>query len=144
MTALFDGGSVNDEYTILLVDDQRDVRSALRRALFLPGYTIHEANGGAEALEILRAGPIDAVVSDYDMPGIDGMSLLQRVRLQYPATVRILVTGRADLNLAVRALNEGAVHRFFLKPWNNVDLRGIVQMALHQNGAGSAAGRASP
>jgi response regulator RpfG family c-di-GMP phosphodiesterase len=123
---------MNERFSILLVDDERDVRSALRRTLYVPGYTVYEANDGVEALEVLKEVEIHAVVSDYDMPRMDGMALLQRVRILRPDAVRVLITARADLNVAVRAINEGAVHRFLLKPWDRIDVRGIVQMALHQ------------
>ena len=123
---------MDDRYTLLLVDDERDVRSALRRTLYVPGYTIYEANDGKEALEVLRDVEVDAIVTDYDMPRMDGMTLLQKIRIFRPEMVRILITARGDMNVAVRAINEGAVHRFLLKPWDRIDVRGIVQMALHQ------------
>lgn len=123
---------MSDHYAIVLADDEPEVRAALRRTLYVPGYTIYEASDGEEALAILKEVEIDAVVTDYDMPRLDGMELLQRVRLLRPELVRILITARADLNVAVRAINEGSVHRFILKPWDHLDVRGIVQMALHQ------------
>lgn len=118
-------------YTILLVDDEPDIRSALRRSMYVPGYTIHECGDGIEALEYLRSHDVDAVVSDYNMPRMNGLDLMTQVRILRPEMLRILITARADVNLAIRALNEGSVHRFLLKPWDHIDLRGILQMALH-------------
>jgi DNA-binding NtrC family response regulator len=120
-----------DRYTILLVDDEPDVRAAVRRALQLPGYTILEAGDGAAALELVKERTLDAIVTDFCMPGMDGLELLLRIKLMQPEVLRVLITSRADVNLAIRALNEGAAHRFFLKPWDRVDLRGILRTALH-------------
>lgn len=120
-----------DDYTILLVDDEPDLRRALRRALDTPGYTILEAEDGVGALEVLKARRVDCIISDYNMPRMNGMDLLTQVRISQPQIVRILLTARADVHLAVRALNEGAVNRFLLKPWDHIDLKGIVRMALH-------------
>lgn len=126
---------MNENYRVLLVDDEPEVRTALRRTLYVPGYSIEEASDGQEALDLAKKTEFDAVVTDYNMPRLDGVTLLQRVRILRPDTVRILITARADLNVAVRAINEDAVHRFLLKPWDNIDVRGILQMALHQKPA---------
>ena len=74
----------------------------------------------------------DAVVSDYSMDSdADGLDLLHLVKVQYPDTVRFLVTANRDLEVAVRAVNEGAVHRYFLKPWNDDKLRSALEIVLH-------------
>lgn len=130
---------MNNQYAILLVDDEPEVRRALRRCLRAQGYTIFEADSATAGIELIKLHPLDAVVSDYHMRGINGLDFLQTVRLLRPNAVRLLVTGQADVQLAARALNEGAVDRFVLKPWDNVDLRGIVQVALHARaGVGTA------
>jgi DNA-binding NtrC family response regulator len=117
-------------FTLLLVDDEDDLRATVRRALLSPGYTFREASCGAEALAILASSPIDAVITDFNMPGMNGLELLQRVRMSYPRALRVMLTGQSDVALAIRALNEGAVDRFVLKPWDNVVLKGVVGMAL--------------
>jgi DNA-binding NtrC family response regulator len=99
--------------------------------MHVPGYVIHECNDGVEALAFLRTHEVDAVVSDYNMPRMNGLDMLTQVRIMRPEVLRILITARADVHLAVRALNEGAVHRFLMKPWDHIDLRGILRMALH-------------
>lgn len=118
-------------YCILLVDDEPDIRASLKRACRMPEYEILEAEDGIEALEIIKQREVDAVIADYNMPRMDGLTLLQQVRLRNPDVLRMVITARVDVHLAVRAINEGSVHRFFLKPWDNVDLRGILQTALH-------------
>jgi CheY-like chemotaxis protein len=123
---------MDDRYSILIVDDEDEVRTAIRRSLHVPGYTIYEACDGVEGLEVLRKHQIDAIVADYNMPRMNGLDFLQQVRITRPNVLRILLTARADVHLAVRALNEGALHRFLLKPWDHFDLRGILRIALHK------------
>ena len=122
---------MDETWTILLVDDEPDICNALRRSLRVPGYSVLVAHDGAQALETMRAQHVDAIISDYNMPGMDGLDLLQHVRIMRPHVLRILLTARGDLPLAVRALNEGGVHRLLLKPWDHVDLRGTLELALH-------------
>lgn len=118
------------QFTILLVDDEDDLRATIRRTLRSPEYFFREAADASEALEVLAGGGVDAVISDYNMPHMNGLDFLQRVRITYPQVVRMMLTGQADIRLAVRALNEGAAHRLLLKPWDSFDLKGIVRMAL--------------
>jgi len=116
--------------SILVVDDQPEIRAALRRCLNAYGNKILEAGSGEDALSLVKSESIDAVVTDYDMPGMNGLELLKRLRIMKPAMRRILLTGRADVRIAARALNEGCVHRFLLKPWQDYDLEGIVRITL--------------
>jgi DNA-binding NtrC family response regulator len=119
---------------ILICDDDPDIRSAMRRAL--KGYEIVEAGSPREALDAIRRQPFDAVVSDYSMDSdADGLDLLQLIKVQQPSTIRFLVTANRDLDVAVRAVNEGAVHRYFLKPWNDEKLRSALEILLHSQGA---------
>lgn len=98
----------------------------------LRGYEIVEAGAPQEALDLLKRKPFDAIVSDYSMDAeSDGLDFLQLVKLQYPATVRFLVTASRDLDVAMRAVNEGAVHRYFLKPWSDDRLRSALDILLH-------------
>ncbi len=121
----------SEPYRILLVDDDGDTRVALRRSIQTPEYVIHECRDAREAIEFARENEVDAVLADFDMPGINGLDLLTQIRLSRPDVVRMLVTARADISLAIRAINEGAVHRYVLKPWDNVNLRGMLDMTLH-------------
>lgn len=115
---------------ILICDDDPAIRSAMRRTL--RGYTVAEAGSPREAIEMLRSGCYDVVVSDFSLDAdTDGLDLLQHVRVSYPGTIRFLVTGNRDIEVAARALNEGAVHRYFQKPWNDVTLRASLQIMLH-------------
>jgi response regulator RpfG family c-di-GMP phosphodiesterase len=100
---------------ILLVDDEEAILDGLRRQL-RKKFTVHTAGGGAAALELMAAEPIAVVVSDMRMPQMDGATFLAKVRAQYPNVVRILLTGQADTQAAISAVNEGQIYRFLTKP----------------------------
>jgi response regulator RpfG family c-di-GMP phosphodiesterase len=116
--------------TLLLVDDEPSVLSALRRLFRTPGYTTLLATSGAEALTLLREHAVDLVISDMRMPGMDGTTLLEAVRLHDPAIVRILLTGYSDISSTIAAINRGAIHRYFSKPWNDQEMLLAVREAL--------------
>ncbi len=78
----------------------------------------------------MRARTVDVVVSDERMPGMSGSQFLAEVRKKYPNTIRMILSGQADLEAAVRAINEGEVYRFLLKPCNPADLRITIRQAL--------------
>lgn len=101
---------------VLCVDDEPNLLAALERLLG-DRFEITTACSGAEALErVNNDGPFEAVMSDMRMPGIDGATFLARVRLIAPDTVRLLLTGQADLDSAIAAINHGAIFRFLSKP----------------------------
>jgi two-component system, probable response regulator PhcQ len=116
--------------TILLVDDEPNVTDALKRALRREPYEILTAISGPSALELLERHHVDVVISDEQMPGMSGSVFLSAVRKQFPHTIRMILSGQASLEAAVRAINEGEVYRFFLKPCNPTDLAFTVQQAL--------------
>jgi len=116
--------------TILLVDDEPNVTDALKRALRPEPFEILTATSGAAAQDILERHHVDVVISDEQMPGMSGSVFLSAVRKQFPQTIRMILSGQASLEAAVRAINEGEVYRFFLKPCNPTDLAITVQQAL--------------
>jgi DNA-binding NtrC family response regulator len=120
---------MHHDYSILLVDDDPDLRSSLRRGLRGSEFQVTEAGDAVSALKTLEIATFDVIISDFSMPGMKGLELLHQVRMLYPHMVRILLTGEFDVQLAARALNEGAAHRFLLKPWDRVDLIGVVRLA---------------
>lgn len=120
----------------MICDDDPDIRSAMKRTL--RGYKVSEAGSPDEALELLKHQPFDAIVSDYSMDAdSDGLDLLQIAKLQYPEMVRFLVTASRDIDVVMRAVNEGAVHRYFLKPWNDEKLRAALEILLHARNPGA-------
>ncbi len=119
--------------TILLVDDEPNVSNGLKRLMMREPFKILTATSGEAALKIMAEHDVDVVVADEQMPGMYGSQLLAIVRLRYPRVVRFILSGQATLDSAVRAINEGEVQRFFLKPCNPVDLCcSIKQAILHQ------------
>src|SRR6202051_27584 len=116
--------------TILLVDDEPLVTYALKRALHREPYEILTATSAAAGQELLDRHRVDVVISDEQMPGMSGSEFLSAVRKKFPATIRMILSGQASLEAAVRAINEGEVYRFFLKPCNPTDLIFTVQQAL--------------
>lgn len=117
---------------ILLVDDEEMVVSALRRALIDEDYEVFSALSGKEALKILADRAIKVVVCDERMPEMPGAELLSIISRRYPSTVRIMLTGHATLESAMRAVNEGEISRFFSKPWNDFELKFAIRSAIEK------------
>jgi DNA-binding NtrC family response regulator len=116
--------------TVLLVDDEPKITEALKRALRKEPHVFLTATSAAEGEAILEAQPVDAIISDEQMPGMSGSEFLARARKRFPHTIRMVLSGQASLEAAVRAINEGEVHRFFLKPVNPTDLAVTLRQAL--------------
>jgi DNA-binding NtrC family response regulator len=115
--------------SILICDDDAEIRSAMRRTLHK--YEVTESSSPREALDLLKTRTFDAIVSDYSMgTDSDGLNLLNHTRLLYPRMVRFLVTANPDVEIAMRAVNEGAVDRYFLKPWDDTKLRAALEIVL--------------
>jgi len=126
------GSPSSNGYRILLVDDVPNVLNALQRVFRQENYTIATALNGQEALALLRKEMFHLVISDYMMPGMTGAELLKHAKAIKPETIRIMLTGHADTGAIMGAINEGAVYKFILKPWNDDDLRVTVALALEQ------------
>jgi DNA-binding NtrC family response regulator len=121
-------------HRILFVDDDTNLLSGIERAMRKEPYQILVANSGAAALQIMAETEIDVVVSDHDMAGLTGTAFLRQVREQFPETVRFMLTGKATLDVAINAINEGEITRFFQKPCNMLDLLvSIREGVLHRS-----------
>lgn len=120
-------------YKILFVDDEPNVLKAMRRIFRQENYELLTAGSGPEALALLdKEDPVHVVLTDHRMPAMTGTDLLKRVKAKYPGTIRIMLTGYADTDAVMGAVNEGAVYKFITKPWNDDDLRLTVSLALEQ------------
>ncbi|NOY62006.1 MAG: response regulator [Gammaproteobacteria bacterium] len=118
--------------TLLCVDDEVQILKALQR-LFRPlPYRVLTANSGKQALQILEQEMVDVVISDMRMPQMDGAVFLERVADTWPQTVRMLLTGYADLSSAVDAVNKGHIYAYLSKPWNDNELTLAVRRAVKQ------------
>jgi type II secretory ATPase GspE/PulE/Tfp pilus assembly ATPase PilB-like protein/FixJ family two-component response regulator len=124
--------AVEQVFTLLFVDDEENVLNALRRIFMEENYTILTATSGQKALDILGQQPVHLIISDHRMPGMTGAELLKSVREKYHDTIRIMLTGYADVNSIMGAVKDGAVYKFITKPWNDEDLRLTVSLALQQ------------
>jgi diguanylate cyclase (GGDEF)-like protein len=118
------------ERTLLLVDDEEDIGAALTRLLRRDGYRILRANSGKEGLEVLAQHEVGVIISDQRMPEMSGVEFLTGVRELYPQTVRMVLSGYADLDSVMDAINRGAIYKFLTKPWDNEALRAEVLEAF--------------
>ncbi len=114
---------------LLLVDDEEAVLNALRRVLRLPNYTIAVATSGQQALSMLEKKEFHIVISDMRMPGMSGSELLVKVANRWPRTVRIVLTGYADITDTQHVVREGHIFRYLCKPWDQTELRDTVKEA---------------
>lgn len=103
-------------FSVLLVDDEPLILSSLRRLLRNQPYDLLLAESGEQALQLLESRPVDLVVSDARMPNMDGAALLAEIHRRSPETIRILLTGHADLPTIAKAINEGRIHHYLSKP----------------------------
>lgn len=118
---------------ILFVDDEVNVLNAYKRGLRRQ-FTIDTATSGEQALQLLQtAGPYAVVISDMRMPGMDGITLLAEFKRRAPQTVRIMLTGNADQQTAIDAINTGDIFRFLNKPCSPEDMGKAVTAGLEQH-----------
>lgn len=116
--------------TLLLVDDEQNIVSSLKRLLRRDDYRILSANSGQEGLEVLAQHPVDVIVSDQRMPGMLGVDFLRAAKDLYPHTIRIMLSGYTELQSVTDAVNEGAIYKFLTKPWEDDLLRGHIADAF--------------
>ncbi|GFO69995.1 hypothetical protein GMLC_35740 [Geomonas limicola] len=116
---------------IVCVDDERNVLRSLERIFMDDDYEILSAGSGEEGLRLLAETPqVQVVISDYRMPGMNGVEFLREVFSRHPDTIRIVLSGYADTASVVAAINEGKIYKFIPKPWNDDELRMTVATAL--------------
>lgn len=116
--------------TIMLVDDEEYVINSIKRSLRREGYQIISHTDARQALEMIKAVEVDLIISDQRMPGMTGMEFLIESRKLYPATIRILLTGHSDMEVAIKAINEGKLYRFLTKPWDDNELKVTILNAM--------------
>jgi response regulator RpfG family c-di-GMP phosphodiesterase len=115
---------------LLLVDDEPNILRSLQRVLRLDGYSITTAESGDQAVEMMEQAPFDLVLCDARMPGMDGATCLAHSHRLLPDSIRILLTGYADVGTTVKAINEGQIYRYLSKPWNDDELRLTLRQGL--------------
>lgn len=116
--------------TILLVDDENNIINALKRTLRFDGYTILTANSGEEGLALLATHEVGIIISDQRMPHMTGVEFLRKVKMLYPKTLRVVLSGYTELESVTSAINEGAICKFLTKPWDDNLLRDNIREAF--------------
>lgn len=116
--------------TLLIVDDEPHILTALRRQLRCEGYRVLTADNARDGLELLAEHPVQVVLSDQRMPNSSGTEFLARVRTIYPDTIRIILSGYADIDTVVDAVNRGTLFKFLTKPWDGDVLREQLREAF--------------
>jgi len=120
--------------TIMVVDDEEMVLAALRSFLELETpYRVLSYTTPAEALQRFEEERVDVVVADFMMPEMDGVEMLCRMREVRPHCARVLLTGYADIDNAVRAINEAGLYYYLRKPWENEDLALVLRNAVERS-----------
>ncbi len=119
-------------YTVLFVDDEPNILRAIKRALFSMNITLLLAESGAKALELMEQQDVHVVISDMKMPQMSGAELLEQIANKYPNTFRVVLTGYADIESTIRAVNQGKIHRYLQKPWDNKELVSVVEEGLER------------
>lgn len=122
----------NQPANILCVDDEPNVLKALKRLFRYANYNVYLAESGPAGLAILQQTPIDLIISDMRMPHMDGAEFLAQAAQLWPDTVRILLTGYADIDSTIAAVNNGKIYCYCSKPWEENELKILVNNALEQ------------
>ncbi len=119
--------------TILIVDDEEMVTTALRSFLQLEtSYRVLTFTSPAQALQSVDNEPVDVVIADFMMPELDGIAFLKAMREKRPEASRILLTGYADKENAIRAINEAGLYYYLEKPWDNDHLQVVVRNGVER------------
>lgn len=124
-------------HRILLVDDEADILESLQELLqaAIPGLDVDVAPSGEDALAMLQKGAYDVLVSDFKMPGMNGMDLLREARKVAPGTPRVLMTAFPDLQIAIEAINDARIENFFTKPLDPEEVVDVLEAMLQHRKA---------
>ncbi|MGB7342574.1 MAG: response regulator [Pirellulaceae bacterium] len=121
--------------SVLIVDDDVNLLHGLRRVLRAQPYELFSANSAEMAIAMYQRQPFDLVVTDQKMDGKSGTELVQWIAEYFPNTVRIMLTGHADVDVMKQAINDGRVFRFLTKPCRDVDLAVAIRDGLETQSA---------
>lgn len=123
----------NRAASVLIVDDEEMVITSVRAYLELEtDFEVHGFTEPHQAAKHLEANPVDIVVSDYLMPGLSGIQLLTRAKQLQPEASRVLLTGHADKQSAIQAINQVGLYHYIEKPWENAQLLLIIQNGIER------------
>jgi DNA-binding NtrC family response regulator len=123
----------NERPAVLIVDDEDMVITSLRAYLRLEtDYQVEGITDPEEAARFLETDPVDVVISDYLMPKMNGIQLLARSKELQPEATRILLTGHADKQSAIQAINEVGLYQYLEKPWENAQLLLVIRSGIER------------
>ncbi len=120
------------DYTILCVDDEENVLKSLKRLFLEEDWELITADSGKLGLEVLREKEVHLIIADFRMPEMTGVEFLKEAKEIRPEAIRIILSGFADVDAIVRAINEGEIYKFISKPWNDEELKLAVRRSLEQ------------
>lgn len=123
---------MNDQINILLIDDEQNIINSLKRILNKNEYIIYSANNSENAIEIINNYKLDIIICDYNMPNLTGIEILKHAKKILPNAIRMLITGYADLNVTISAINEVGIYYYITKPWKNDEVIDIVEKAIEE------------
>lgn len=118
------------KYTILVVDDEELFIEYIQRVISNENYNVITAASAQEGLDILEKQQVSMVISEYEIPLMNGLEFLEKVRIIYPNILTIMVTEHADIDLAIKAINEAGVYKFLLKPLDDIDFKNMIKKTL--------------
>jgi len=118
----------NNKINILYVDDEANNLMSFK-ATFRIKYTVYTAISGDEAIKILDKNDINIIITDQRMPEMTGVEFLESILEKHPDPIRLLLTGYADMNAVVDAINKGKIFHYLTKPWNEEELDMTIQRA---------------
>ena len=113
---------------LLYVDDEENNLMSFK-ATFRLKYNVMIALSAAEAMKVLEKKPVEIIITDQRMPGMTGIEFLEKVLEKYPDPIRILLTGYADMNAVIDAVNKGKIYHYLSKPWNEETLDSTIKSA---------------
>lgn len=119
-------------HTVLCVDDETNILHTLKRLLRKENYALLTASSGKEGLDILSKNDVHLVISDQRMPEMSGTEFLAEIKEKYPDVIRIILTGYTEVDAITESINRGHIYKFFLKPWNDDNLKLEIRKALDQ------------
>lgn len=119
-------------HTVLCVDDEVNILQSLKRLLRKEEFDLLTASSGREGLEVLEKNEVHLVMSDQRMPEMNGTEFLAEIKEKYPEVIRIILTGYTEVDAITESINRGHIYKFFLKPWNDENLKLEIRKALEQ------------
>ena len=121
-----------NQHTIMCVDDEENILRSLKRLLRNEGYRQLNASSGEEALRILKKNEVHLVICDQRMSRMSGTEFMAIVKDNYPDTIRVILSGYTEVDSITESINKGHIYKFFLKPWNDQNLKLEIKQALEQ------------